>query len=37
LSKAKDHIKMMTAAKPFLEKIAAANHFSIDISMTAAK
>ena len=32
LSKAKDHIKMMTAAKPFLEKIASANNFSIDIS-----
>ena len=32
LSKAKDHIKMMEAAKPFLEKIAAANNFSIDIT-----
>src|SRR5262245_4491066 len=32
LSKAKDHIKMMTAAKPFLEKIAATHNFSIDIT-----
>src|SRR5258706_14993863 len=32
LSKAKDHIKMMTAAKPFLEKIASENNFSIDIT-----
>lgn len=32
LSKAADHQKMMTAAKPFLEKIAAENNFSIDIS-----
>jgi len=32
LSKAKDHLKMMAAAKPFLEKIAAENNFSIDIS-----
>ena len=32
LSKAKDHLKMMAAARPFLEKIAAENNFSIDIS-----
>ncbi|MGC4037587.1 MAG: ThuA domain-containing protein [Chitinophagaceae bacterium] len=32
LSKAKDHLKMMAAAKPFLEKIAAQNNFTIDIS-----
>jgi type 1 glutamine amidotransferase len=37
LSKAKDHLKMMSAAKPFLEKIAAANNFSIDISDDTAK
>lgn len=32
LSKAKDHTKMMMAAKPFLEKMAAAHHFLIDIT-----
>lgn len=32
LSKAKDHLKMMSAAKPFLEKIATENNFSIDIT-----
>ncbi|MBS1608752.1 MAG: ThuA domain-containing protein [Bacteroidetes bacterium] len=32
LSKAKDHLKMMAAAKPFLEKIAADNNFFIDIT-----
>ena len=37
LSKAKDHIKMMTAAKPFLEKIAAAHSFVIDITDDTAK
>jgi uncharacterized protein len=31
-SKAKDHLKMMTNAKPFLEKIAAENNFVIDIT-----
>lgn len=37
ISKAKDHIKMMTAAKPWLEKMAADNNFSIDISDDTAK
>ena len=37
LSKAKDHLKMIAAAKPFLEKIAVANNFAIDISDDTAK
>src|SRR6266850_7124553 len=32
LSKAKDHIRMMTCAQPFLEKIAAENNFQVEIS-----
>ena len=37
ISKAKDHIKMMTAAKPWLEKMATDNNFAIDISDDTAK
>ncbi len=32
VSKAKDHIKMMTCAKPFLERLAAENHFIVDFT-----
>lgn len=32
LSRAADHGKMMASAKPFLEKIASANNFAVDIS-----
>jgi len=32
LSKAKDHIKMMTSARPFLEKMASDNNFVVDIT-----
>lgn len=32
LSKAKDHIKMMTSARPFLEKMASDNNFIVDIT-----
>lgn len=32
LSTAKDHVEMMAAARPFLEKMAADNHFAITIT-----
>ena len=32
VSKAKDHLKMIVSAKPFLEKIALENNFAIDIT-----
>lgn len=32
LSRAKDHLKMMAAAKPFLEKMAAENNFEVTIT-----
>lgn len=32
VSKAKDHLKMIAAAEPFLQKLAADNNFTIDIS-----
>jgi len=32
VSKAKDHIRMMSCAKPFLEKIAAENHFEVEVT-----
>jgi len=32
LSRASDHAKMMTCAKPFLEKMAGANNFVVDIT-----
>jgi chitinase len=31
-SRAKDHLKMIAAAKPMLEKMAADNHFAVDIT-----
>ncbi len=32
VSKAKDHIRMMSCAKPFLEKIAAESHFEVEVT-----
>src|SRR5271154_3954813 len=31
-SKAKDHLKMMACAKPFLESMGAGNNFSVDVT-----
>src|ERR1700743_1546409 len=31
-SRAKDHLKMIAAARPFFETMAAANHFDLDFS-----
>src|SRR5471030_2828453 len=31
-SRAKDHLKMIAAAKPVLEKLAADNHFAVDFT-----
>jgi len=31
-SKAKDHLKMIAAAKPFFEELAAKNHFAVDFT-----
>ena len=37
VSTAKDHVKMIAAARPFLEKMAADNHFLIDITADTGK
>ena len=37
VSSAKDHVKMVAAARPFLEKMAADNHFLIDITADTSK